>query len=129
MSPATRTFARHYLEMVLAMFLGMAVLGGALAIFVEIEDTALMLGWMAFTMTAPMVGWMRYRGHGWTPCVEMGASMVLPSLLAIGLFWAGAIEDEGTLMLIQHVVMFPAMLVAMLLRPSEYTGHAHHAHA
>ena len=27
-------------------------------------------------------------------------------------------------MMIQHVAMFPAMLVAMLLRRSEYTGHA-----
>jgi hypothetical protein len=31
---------------------------------------------------------------------------------------------------IEHVAMFPSMLVAMLLRPSEYTGdHSSHAAA
>ena len=32
-------------------------------------------------------------------------------------------------MMIQHVAMFPAMLVAMLLRLDEYTGQAGHVHA
>jgi hypothetical protein len=29
--------------------------------------------------------------------------------------------------MIEHVAMLPSMLVAMLLRRDEYTGHAHHA--
>ena len=129
MSPATRTFIRHYLEMVLAMMLGMGVLGIATLAFGEIEDTAASLVAMGAAMTIPMVWWMRHRGHGWAPCLEMSAAMVLPTLLALGLLWAGTVEDEGTLMAIDHSIMFPAMLVAMLLRPREYTGHAHHAHA
>ena len=51
--------------------------------------------------------------------------MVLPTLLALGLLWERPVEDEGTLMAIDHSIRFPAMLVAMLLRPRKHTGHAH----
>jgi hypothetical protein len=41
--------------------------------------------------------------------------------------WGGVVEDFGTLMMLEHVVMLPAMLLAMLLRYDEYArGHAHH---
>jgi hypothetical protein len=48
--------------------------------------------------------------------------MYIPTFLAIALLAAGVVEGHGALMAIQHA-MFPAMLVAMLLRPAEYTGH------
>jgi flagellar biosynthetic protein FliP len=121
-----KTFIRHYLEMLLAMFIGMGVLAGGLAMAgVKIASVELALLWMAFTMSLPMVAWMRYRGHGWAPSGEMTASMFLPSVAAILLLWVGVVEDRGALMGIQHVVMFPAMLGAMLLRRDEYSGHAH----
>lgn len=133
----TALFLRHYVEMIIAMFLGMAVLGvgftAALApLGVDVGDwrtdaPELMLLGMAFTMSAPMVAWMRYRGHGWAPAWEMTAAMFFPSVAAIALLWAGAVEDTGTLLLIQHVGMFPAMLAVMFLRLDEYTGHAGHA--
>jgi hypothetical protein len=119
--------------MVAAMFLGMFVLGFALAVPLELAGVdvggwdaaapALALLAMAFTMTVPMVAWMRYRGHGWSPCWEMSAAMLVPSFAAIGLLWGGIATDYGVLMGIQHSVMFPAMLLVMLLRPHEYTGH------
>jgi hypothetical protein len=134
-SPAF-TFARHYVEMVVAMLLGMFVLGGLGAVLLGLAgiDTgdwhsdapALMLLSMAVTMSVPMVAWMRHRGHGWAPCSEMTASMLLPTFGAIALLAVGLVEDGGTLMLVQHVVMFPAMLAVMLLRRDEYSGH-HHA--
>jgi hypothetical protein len=134
-SPAF-TFARHYVEMVVAMLLGMFVLGGLGAVLLGLAgiDTgdwhsdapALMLLSMAVTMSVPMVAWMRHRGHGWAPCSEMTASMLLPTFGAIALLAVGLVEDGGTLMLIQHVVMFPGMLAVMLLRRDEYSGH-HHA--
>ena len=34
----------------------------------------------------------------------------------------------GALMGLEHVAMLLGMLVAMLLRVDEYTGHAHHTH-
>jgi hypothetical protein len=125
-------FTRHYVEMVVAMFLGMFVLGGALAALLgaagidvggwRSDAPALLLLGMAFTMSAPMVAWMRYRGHGWAPAGEMTLAMFAPSVAAIALLWAGAVEDGGALA-IQHIAMFPAMLAVMLLRLDEYTRH------
>jgi hypothetical protein len=127
-------FTRHYLEMVAAMFAGMIVLGipgeGILRLIGsstdEIRDTApelVFLG-MALTMTIPMVGLMRRMGHAWRPCWEMAASMILPSVGAIVLLWAG-VGDFDTLMIYEHPVMLVAMLVAMLLRYDEYAGCGH----
>lgn len=139
MSTKTRNFIRHYAEMVAAMFLGMAVLAlpaegalravGSSSSAVQADAPALALLGMAAMMTAPMVAWMRYRGHGWQPSSEMAASMFLPTFAAIALMGASVIEDFSTLMAIEHVAMFPSMLAAMLLRPSEYTGGHDHAAA
>jgi hypothetical protein len=113
----------------------MFVLGGAAAVLLGLvgvdvgdwrtEALELSLLGMAFTMTAPMMAWMRYRGHGWAPTWEMAAAMIVPSVAAIGMLWAGLVEDADTLMLIEHVAMFALMLVVMLLRLDEYT-HSHH---
>jgi hypothetical protein len=117
---------RHYAEMLIAMFAGMMVLGGIAAALFDADAWAVepsLLG-MALSMSLPMVAWMRYRGHDWMPCWEMTASMFVPSVGAILLFWAGTVGSEGA-MIVQHVGMFPAMLIAMLLRRDEYThGHA-----
>ncbi len=128
----TKHFIRHYVEMVVAMFAGMVVLGvpaeAALQLLGSSTDAlhdsapAVVLLGMATMMTVPMVALMRWRGHGWRPSAEMSASMYLPTLLAIGLMEAGAI-GFGTAMTLEHVVMLPAMLVAMLLRPDEYAHH------
>jgi hypothetical protein len=130
--PAVWNFARHGLEMVVAMVLGMVVLGTALTVALELvgvdvsgwrsDAPALLLLGMAFTMTVPMVAWMRHRGHGWAPAADMTAAMFLPSLAAIALLWAGLVTDAHALLMIQHIAMGPAMLVAMLLRVHEYTG-------
>jgi hypothetical protein len=135
----TLNFIRHYVEMVIAMGLGMLVLGGGIAallgaVGIDVGDRlddapALQLLAMAFTMTAPMVAWMRYRGHGWAPAWEMAGSMFAPTFAAIALLWTGAVEDTHALMMIQHIVMFPAMLAVMLLRLDEYSGHAAHVRA
>jgi hypothetical protein len=68
-----RDVARHYAEMLVAMFLGMFVLGSALAALLDLagvdvsswgsEAPELLLLGMAFTMTVPVVAWMRHRGH------------------------------------------------------------------
>jgi hypothetical protein len=136
MNTPTRRFVRHYVEMVVAMFLGMLVLGepamlalgaaGVSSAELTADAPALMLLGMGVTMTVPMVSWIRYRGHGWAPSTEMAASMLIPTAGAIGVLWIGLVEDIGTLLVIEHVVMLPAMLVAMLLRRDEYSGHTHH---
>lgn len=120
-------FIKHYVEMVLAMLIGMAVLGGAATVLLDTSDwgtDAQLLG-MAFTMTVPMVAWMRYRAHAWAPTWEMAAAMVLPTFAAMALLWGGAAEDEDTLMALEHIGMFGLMFAAMLLRRDEYAQHAH----
>ena len=130
-------FARHYGEMVLVMFAGMAVLflpagwalGAVGSSWSELTDTApaAMLLLMATTMTVPMVAWMRYRGHGWRANTEMAASMVLPTFAAMAM--TSVVDDTGTLVVIEHPVMLLAMLGVMLARPAEYTHHHGHTHA
>ncbi len=133
---STRHFIRHYVEMVIAMFLGMVVLGppaewlfGALGTsWSDLNDhaPAMMLFAMAVTMTVPMVAWMRYRGHAWRPNMEMAASMFIPTFAVMALLWAGLVQDIGILMVIEHAAMLASMLAAMLLRRDEYSApHAH----
>lgn len=125
-----RAFARHFGEMVLAMLVGMLVLGGlarvGFAIFgssLSDQPAGLRVMLMAFDMTVPMVAWMSYRGHGRARNAEMAASMIVPSLFAAILAWTGALELGGA-MALQHSAMIPAMLAVMLWRYGEY-AHAH----
>jgi hypothetical protein len=138
MTVLNRHFVRHYVEMLVAMVLGMVVLGTPATLALSTagmsmselhnDAPALMLFGMAVTMTVPMVGWMRYRGHGWPASAEMSASMFVPAFGVIALLWGGLVEDIGALMLIEHVVMLPSMLAAMLLRREEYSGmHGHNS--
>jgi hypothetical protein len=126
MSPSAKHFLRHYGEMVLAMFLGMAVLGlpadWAMR-SVGADSDAFMFLEMATTMTVPMVGWMIYRGHGWRANAEMSASMFVPTFAVIGVLTSGILTDLGVLMGVEHVVMLLAMAGVMLLRPQEYIHH------
>ena len=125
-----RHFIRHYVEMVIAMFVGMGVLDLPVELALnaagsgwdELSDAGMFLG-MAVTMTVPMIGWMIYRGHGLRANSEMAAAMFLPTFAVIGVLWADVLTDVGALMVIEHVAMLLAMLGAMLLRPAEYTHH------
>lgn len=121
-------FTRHYLEMVIAMLLGMFVLGGALLLTLPLvgidaaswdtEAPALSLLGMGVVMTVPMLGWMRYRGHGRTALTDMTAAMAIPTLGAVALLTV--VDDFHALMMLEHVAMFGLMFVAMLARPGEY---------
>ena len=115
-------FVRHYLEMVVAMLVGMVVLGRAEdlvwpAVHVG-GDVGVMI--MATNMAVGMGAWMRFRGHSWRGIAEMSASMYVPFAVLLVPLWLGLI-GSGFLMLAGHVLMFGTMLVAMLLRRSEYS--------
>jgi hypothetical protein len=114
-------FARHYVEMVVAMLAGMFVLGGLEHLvwpaLTARADIGVMV--MATNMAIGMGAWMRFRGHSWRGIAEMSASMYLPFVVLLVPFWAGAI-GEHTLMTWGHVLMLPAMAAVMLLRPAEY---------
>lgn len=122
--------SRHFGEMVVAMWVGMA-LGGLL--WAPILDAAGMTSGearirypeafllvMALNMTIPMVGWMRFRGHGWRSCLEMGAAMVVPGVLVLGAFWLGV--TDGPACGLYCLLMILAMAVAVRLRREEYGG-------
>ncbi|MET8340611.1 hypothetical protein ABZV14_35245 [Streptosporangium canum] len=120
-------FFRHYLEMIAAMFVGMAVLGAAVRAGLALaglefparpEAAALE---MAVDMSAGMIVWMRYRGHGWAATLEMAGSMIVPALALFPLLWTGVITGDALLVL-EHVVMLPLMLLVMLRRRDEYGG-------
>jgi hypothetical protein len=123
---SAKKFALHFVEMVVAMAVGMVVLHpvwmfvldavGAAGLMHNPYSGALI---MATNMTVAMCAWMKVRGHRWRPIAEMGAAMYGPFLvlfvpLALGLI------DKGALMLWGHLLMLPAMAAAMLLRPHEY---------
>jgi hypothetical protein len=122
-----RAFARHYLEMVLAMFVGMAVLGLAVSGTFSLlgHSNLLHYTWlrallMAGYMVAGMSLWMLHRGHGRRLIGEMAVAMVLPYVLVIGPFLAEAIS-KSALLIGEHVLMFPFMFLAMWLRREEYS--------
>lgn len=123
-------FTRHFIEMVVAMIIGMAALGALWGAVISASGTdfdsftddhvVLVALAMAFDMTVPMVLWMRHRGHNWARGAEMGGAMFVPTFLVICLLEVGATSADSLIGL-QHGVMLPAMLVVMLWRRSEYT--------
>jgi hypothetical protein len=120
-SRRTWHFVRHYLEMVVAMFAGMFVLGwleGLVLPGLSLSTAPAVLV-MATNMAVGMAAWMRVRGHSWRGITEMSASMYLPFAVLLVPFWAGAVDGHAV-MTWGHVLMFPAMALAMLLRPGEY---------
>ncbi len=130
-------FTRHLLEMVVAMIAGMAVLGVAIWLLGEPSGEVNLLveyGVMGVFMSAPMVAWMRYRGHSWYDGLEMTAAMLVPMfalVLPIELGVAGYVPglSEGSLMALSHVAMIGGMAALMLYRFDRYVHgpHGHHA--
>jgi hypothetical protein len=109
-SASTRHFVRHYVEMVVAMFLGMGVLLPPLGAALRAVGTSL------HNSDVLMISVM----------ADMTAAMAIPTLTVLVLLWTGLVGGLGTLLLIEHVAMLPSMLVAMLLRRDEYTGAIQH---
>ena len=125
---AWRRFGRHFAEMLIAMMLGMAIFGGAIEGALALAGSSLGDGpvWvraavMAVTMTAPMVWWMRRRGHPREHSAEMAGAMVVPTLAAIALYEAGVLGSGDAALGVQHVAMVPCMAGVMLLRFDHYS--------
>ena len=83
---------------------------------------------MATNMAVAMAAWMRFRGHGWAAALEMSAAMYVPFLVPFPPLWLDLLSGHA-MMLVGHVLMLPAMVAAMLLRPAEYAGHTHEHNA
>ncbi len=123
-----RAFVRHFGEMLLAMFLGMVVLGGVAELafaaagssFSDAPAASQVL-LMGFNMTVPMVAWMSHRGHAGARNAEMAGPMIVPTVLAAALAATGVL-GAGAALGAQHAVMIPAMLGVMLWRYEHYSG-------
>ena len=120
-------FLRHLFEMMLAMMAGMFaggavfVLGTGIPADEAIEQHA--VAWvsvMAFSMTAPMVAWMRHRGHPWNVCLEMTVAMVAPAVPLCALRLADVIS--GGICGAYCALSLVAMVSVMVYR-REYYGH------
>ena len=112
---------RHYLEMVVAMLIGMVLLGllqqlawPSLNFYSAVGALV-----MATDMAIGMGAWMRVRGHSWRGIAEMSASMYAPFIALLVPYWTGAVSG-AELMAWGHLLMFPAMALVMYLRPAEY---------
>ncbi len=113
-------FARHLLEMVVAMMAGMGVLGVAIWALGEPPGYANPLveyGLMGASMSAPMVVWMRHRGHTWSDGLEMMAAMLVPMFAVVLPVEVGVVGLTGhALMMLSHVAMIGGMVAFMIYR-------------
>jgi flagellar biosynthetic protein FliP len=127
MMSAMRHFIHHYVEMVLAMAVGMAVYGmlfrRGLA-WTGYADEAI----MAAFMTVPMVAWMRYRGHGWGQAGEMAGAMLLPTAVVIVVAVELLAVTGRPLGMASHAAMLLGMLALMVVRRAEYAHGTHGTH-
>jgi len=121
--------ARHLLEMVVAMMVGMAVLGTAIWALGEPPGYANLLveyGLMGATMSAPMVAWMLYRGHAFSDGVEMTAAMLVPMFGVVLPVELGVVGLDGhSLAMLSHVAMIGGMVALMVYRRDRYAHGTH----
>ncbi len=126
-------FARHLLEMLLAMMAGMAVLGVAIWALGEPPGYSNLLvkyGLMGASMAAPMVAWMRHRGHSWSDGGEMTVAMLGPMFALVLPAELGVVGLTGhALMMLSHVAMIGGMVALMIYRFERYAHGAHGRHA
>jgi YHS domain-containing protein len=126
-------WTRHLGEMLVAMFLGMMVLGLATTAFGNPPGDNTVLGgyaYMGLAMTLPMVAWMRRMGHPWKDCAEMSAAMLGP-MFAVVLPAALGTVDAMSVMLLAHGAMIGGMILLMVYRWDVYAlgMHCHHGAA
>lgn len=114
-----RAFVVHYLQMLAAMIAGMVVLGPLSMLLGDSARPEVQALLMATWMTAGMAAWMAWRRHPRPGIVEMGLAMYLAFVVLFPLHWFGQLSADG-LILVGHVLMLPAMVIAMLRRREEY---------
>ncbi len=125
------TFIRHLLEMVVAMVVGMMVLGAVVRMALAqlgysalLDQTELAVLVMATNMTVGMTLLMRYRRYSWPSIAEMAGAMYLPFLILLIPFWAGLLSGAAV-MAGGHVLMVPCMILVMLRRRHEFAQQPH----
>jgi hypothetical protein len=127
--PHVTTFVRHYVEMVVAMALGMGLLHPVWMLATHgaaddaaVRSTEVMVLVMATSMALPMAAWMWHHKHGWAAVARMSALMYLGLALPMPLLWAD-LTSRGGVLAAGHVLMLVLMLAEMLAHGEEYAGH------
>lgn len=121
-----KQFSWHFVQMVVAMTVGMAVLAA------KWPPVFAKLGWpdalqrpevavlvVATDMAIGMALWMWWKRHGWASIAEMTLAMYVPFVALFPGLWLGILSGDA-LMIGGHVLMVPAMLAAMWWRRDEY---------
>jgi hypothetical protein len=108
--------------------LGVAV--GALGAPPAYHHPVGMYAWMGAAMAAPMVAWMRHRGHAWSDGLEMTGAMLVPmfALVLPGELGAAGVVPGLTaesLPLLAHAAMLAGMVALMVYRRDCYTHGPH----
>ena len=117
--------ARHYVEMLVAMGVGMVTLFPAWVAAsgqldarwlarTEVEALA-----MATAMAVPMAVWMVVRGHGTGATAEMCAAMYAGFVALFPLLWWDVV-DRSALLGLAHVAMLLLMALVVVRRSHEY---------
>ena len=117
-------FLTAYLEMTVAMVVGMGLLGVVWdAGWPDLtRRTDAMALTMAFDMTAGMAAWMWVRRHSARHILEMSAVMVLPFLVLLVPFHLGLVSGDVVLSW-GHMAMFVLMAAYLWARPHTAAAH------
>jgi putative intracellular protease/amidase len=118
-------FVLHFGEMCLAMQVGMLVF----TLVAGLMPTGLQQIGMGLFMAAPMVAWMRIRGHGWRHGIEMSLGMLVPWAAVLALVGLGATNVLPWLRQLDGPAMYVGMLGIMLVRRGHYAHGAAHQRA
>ncbi len=129
-----RQFVWHFVQMVLAMMVGMGVYhlltGKSLAAYPVLNFAG-----MELSMVPPMIALMRYHRYSWQRTWEMAAVMLTGPVVFIACAQLGLHTyipglSIKTLFSLGDLSMYLGMLGIMFYRRAEYTtGHAGHQHA
>jgi hypothetical protein len=127
-------FLLHFLEMLVAMQVGMGIFHIMLILIRTYSNRAALESGttlhaivMTIFMTVPMGAWMVLRGHGWRHSMEMVIAMTAPVALIGLLCQLGVDEYLPWLAGLSTPLMFLGMIAAMLYRREHYTrGKSHH---
>src|ERR671923_499813 len=122
-------FAWHFIQMFIAMAVGMALLAIALGLLgygnlgKRVPEFYALL--MAISMVIPMAAWMRFRmGHGWSRTTEMSGAMIIPTGILVVICSAGILPHAAALAW-SMPLMYVAMLGDMGYRWRDYAQHHH----
>ncbi|HLG69100.1 MAG TPA: DJ-1/PfpI family protein [Chloroflexota bacterium] len=125
----TARFVLHFVEMLVAMVVGMMAFMAVPGV-TQLPE-ALHLAGMAISMSLPMIVWMKVRGHAWRHGLEMSAAMLLPWAAVIVLVAVGVSEAMPWLAHAEGPAMLIGMLGYMLVRREHYAhgGQGQHGSA